>query len=410
MLHSINEIDLSKNNDTLDLYPLFKTASKETNQKISTILKKYSDSPEFFSRYTQKDIPSLLKILSNLDKKYQEIQSSISKNFEGSLEEYISNISKIILLLNLLYKNHSLIVKAMGALQSFLTKVNNDNLPLQKFLNHIKSFKFKHIQFMETRNNKTMINFRNVPRNITKDTTTIKSNTNLSNLSGLTSRKFEPDNESEKQTPKFQGQEKTLRSSYNNEYNKKDTSDSILSLSNMVFSNGTNTESINNINTTNNNVKTSNNNSKNKGNNSKNINKNKNNNNNNNNDNNHIMSTQENVHIERKHKRNKTSIVGNFTGNQKELFLPKIRTDKRRCSQLSCPNFDVSDKIKMYSELLELVNYMYKNCQINAEERVKIKQLIISKSKKVEDVYLSYGNKNIRDDIQKFVTKLKEMI
>ena len=66
----------------------------------------------------------------------------------------------------------------------------------------------------------------------------------------------------------------------------------------------------------------------------------------------------------------------------------------------------------MYSELLEVVNYLYKNCQINAEERVKIKQLIISKSKKIEDIYLSYinNNKNIRDDIKKFAMELKEII
>ena len=358
MLYSINELDLSKNNDTLDLYPLYKTASKETNQKISSILKEYSDSSEFFKRYTQKDIPNILKILLNLEKQYKEIQSSISKNFETNLDEYISNISKIILLLNLLYKNHTLISKTMSSLQTFLTKISNENIPLQKFINHIRSFKYKHIQFMEQRNNKTMINFRNVSRKTTKDTT-IKSNKNSSS-----SQLIKMQEESDKQTPKFTVDEKNNKECYI----KKETNDSILTLSNMVFSNNINTNNSHNIN------------------------------------------TQENVPVVRRHKRNKTSFLG--TENQKEFLLPKIRNDKRRCSQLSCPTFDVSDKIQMYSELLEVVNYLYKNCQINAEERVKIKQLIISKSKKIEDIYLSYinNNKNIRDDIKKFAMELKEII
>ena len=363
MLQSINEIDFSKNSDLLDLYPLYQTSFKETDQKISTILKEHSDSPEFFNRYTQKDIPNILKLLSNLEKKYQEIQSSITKNFENNIEEYISNISKIILLLNLLYKNHLLITKAMTSLQTFLIKVSNENLPLQKFINHIKAFRYKHIQFMEARNNKTMINFRNVSRKTTKETT-VKSNLNLA------PQMFEMQKDSNVQTPKFSEQEKNIKDSDK----KKQTSDSILSLSNMVFSNNNNNNNINN------------------------------------NNNPHNLSTQEIVPCVRKHKRNKTSILGNLSENQKELLLPKARNDKRRCSQLSCPDFDVIDKIKMYSELLELVNYMYKNCQINAEERVKIKQLIISKSKKIEDVYLSFGNKNIREDIKTFAMRLKEVI
>ena len=48
---------------------------------------------------------------------------------------------------------------------------------------------------------------------------------------------------------------------------------------------------------------------------------------------------------------------------------------------------------KMCVELLEVVNNMYKSCFISAEEKIELKQMIISNRDKLEKIYLNYYDK-----------------
>ena len=47
----------------------------------------------------------------------------------------------------------------------------------------------------------------------------------------------------------------------------------------------------------------------------------------------------------------------------------------------------------MCVDLLEVVNNMYKSCFISAEEKIELKQMIISNRNKLEKIYLNYYDK-----------------
>ena len=63
----------------------------------------------------------------------------------------------------------------------------------------------------------------------------------------------------------------------------------------------------------------------------------------------------------------------------------------------------------MCRDILILVKKLYKSCLITAEERIKIKKLIISKSKKIIDFYIK-EYENIKDDNLKSANAIKNLL
>ena len=63
---------------------------------------------------------------------------------------------------------------------------------------------------------------------------------------------------------------------------------------------------------------------------------------------------------------------------------------------------------KLYENLLEMINNIYRKGIINSEEKIKLKQLVIAKSKKLESLYYNiYSNKLLDQNVLKTeVTKL----
>ena len=59
----------------------------------------------------------------------------------------------------------------------------------------------------------------------------------------------------------------------------------------------------------------------------------------------------------------------------------------------------------MLKDILGYINYLYKKGVINSEDKIKLKQLIISKSEKIVKIYDS-----CRSNDNKFIYKLKQLI
>ena len=59
----------------------------------------------------------------------------------------------------------------------------------------------------------------------------------------------------------------------------------------------------------------------------------------------------------------------------------------------------------MLKDILGIINNLYKNGEINTEEKVKLKKLIITKSEKISRLYKSY---TIND--REFINELKKLI
>ena len=55
---------------------------------------------------------------------------------------------------------------------------------------------------------------------------------------------------------------------------------------------------------------------------------------------------------------------------------------------------------KKYENLLEMINNIYKKCIINSEEKIRLKLLVIAKSKKLENFYYNtYKKKFINEKV-----------
>ena len=67
------------------------------------------------------------------------------------------------------------------------------------------------------------------------------------------------------------------------------------------------------------------------------------------------------------------------------------------------------EEIKMNYDFLLLVKKLYKSCLITAEERIKIKKLIISKSNKIVNFY-NKEYENIKDDYLKVANAIKKLL
>ena len=69
----------------------------------------------------------------------------------------------------------------------------------------------------------------------------------------------------------------------------------------------------------------------------------------------------------------------------------------------------MNDKIKIYGYLLEIIKKSYNSCYINAEEKSRLKQLIISKPRLIEEIciiFLKSGN----NDKSKIIDYLKSYL
>ena len=62
-----------------------------------------------------------------------------------------------------------------------------------------------------------------------------------------------------------------------------------------------------------------------------------------------------------------------------------------------------------YMDLLEMINKIYKNGLINSEEKIKLKQLVIEKSKKIEYLYYNIY-KNAKNDKNTLITEVKKIL
>ena len=86
--------------------------------------------------------------------------------------------------------------------------------------------------------------------------------------------------------------------------------------------------------------------------------------------------------------------------NKKQL---KNHNDENKCLS------PVNDKTKIYGYLLEIIKKSYNRCYINAEEKSRLKQLIISKPRLIEEAYIIFL-KSGNNDKSKIVDYLKNFL
>ena len=93
--------------------------------------------------------------------------------------------------------------------------------------------------------------------------------------------------------------------------------------------------------------------------------------------------------------------------NSEEFEKREYYTKKNPKKQtFSSVNLKTTMEKNMLKDFLGFINNIYKSGSINTEEKIKLKQLIISKSKKIENIYNNYYHHNKNE----FINEIKKLI
>ena len=364
MKEKINSIDINGKLDNEQIYNLFKTNSSKENKEISEKIDIYKRNMDFFYYYSNKDIKNLFNIF---ELKISENNNEIFSSFESDIEQYICCISQIILSLKLTQKIQEILEKIVIVSKNHLLKLKNEN----KLENYNQDYLFLYLESFFKNSEKR-------PENYSNTSSTLNNNISLFEVipkyskfrkalsenknDGFSNGEIEPIIYDESSTPKFESDEE-----FENQEKKK--LDSITYHSNLK-----------------------------KG---------------------MIFTFSEFVFAE------EPSTPQNI--ESKLIESPMIKPKTKNSTRIRIPQNDDINKInytrQLFSEtdvtiknnkknhcrnLLEMINSMYKKGLINSEEKVKLKKLVINKSKKIEYFYYNiYKNsKNLKNTLLYEVKKI----
>ena len=372
MIDIIKSINADQEINIKELYELFKTDSSDLNSKFLTKIQKHKDINEFFTYYSKLDFKKVSSIFNYLESLSTIISNKkIEENiFENQTDKYLFDISKVILSLLLVEKTNKLfnnfISTSKSVINEFFSK-NEKNSISTNINNCLNSLINTSPDFIQ----------RSLSRRGTREKTQT-SNNNKSKRNSLLSDMTSNDTEIillDNNTPKFK--EKELSNKDNSKDKKEDSSlkeseksmGSVLSLKNMKFLSETGDKSIRGI-----------------------------------------------------RKKNKTIKIG-FEKQESEFFLKqksnsnKINENSSNLNELNSNseyNSNSIDKSQVLADLLNTINCLFENNKINLEQKLSLKQLLISDSENVIKRLFKFNetnfpfNTNLKSVFKKFlISELK---
>ena len=417
MLEYINNLKFEDYMNKDIFFDIFKTNSQTLNSNILIKIDKHEKISNFFSEYTKQDINSINKTLHNLDIKLSKIIHQNDKTNIKELNNYIAALSKMILLFKILIKVKKIVKERLSNIHNYL--LNNflynesDDIYTQKFYQFNELFKSS-FNIYETDFNsfcsKKMNNlkiFQAMPKNLEK-LTLGKINQNNYFDGDITPKFINADLKNFQELKNNYNQETTTKDINNkkdntnvsldeSEYTKHSMCPSIFTLKKVDFghsnkndktsSNTKNNETIHNdvkkkeIND----IKTTNRISK--------------------------SHKKRNSHYSSRSKRPKH--FDNFTLEDKSNYYSnknykKINSNNSQKRQKdSCfKNLNKYHASKdVFVELFVIANELYKNEEINDQEKIIFKQLIINKSERLLKIFVD--NKESRNNL---VNSIKELL
>ena len=374
--------------------------SSQNNKLIKSKIEQYKKAPEFFNYYSEKNILSLFELLDILEKNYSHIYNqNMKKQFNTKIDKYISDLSNIILLYNLISKNQNIIANALIHTESYLNHFyteNEINKEFQKKLNNYidnlinskkrKKKRFTNILttdnlFNKSHRNKTnktpkqslfYINRKTEEKNIT-------INNNLFNNIKITPNNIMNEDTSINglTTPKFPRKDyfddtiiKDIDNTGKNSILKQESIQSYFTLaSKKALITNTPPQDINKAKLK------------------------------------KVKFTEEKkndclIDIESDNEAKLVYSKSNVIENNIESNSPNNVKKLQKKQMFSSLNLKSDMERKMMKDFLGFINNLYKNKVINNEEKLKLKQLIISKSKKIENIYNIYYENNKEEFIQ----------
>ena len=370
MKDKINSIDMEGKLDHEEIYNLFKTYSSKINEEISEKIDKFQDNMDFFGFYSNTDIKNFLKVF---EKKITENTSDFYSSFHSNIDQYLSCISQIILSIKLLLKINDVLTKIFNNAKNQLSKLKYEN----EIENYNEDYLVSYLESLLKISEKSIKSDSRPSTLLSSNISSIEDTPKNSlfskysseyKINDLTIDEIESNIYDNLKTPRFESEsdeesENKERTNSNLE-NSIDSSsyikkDSALTLSKYVFDEKPYTPK-------------------------------------------NLESKLIDSPIAKQRIKN-SSTKGK---------MPQIeRVGKHKNSKNASPNsclINKNNNKNRYKNLLEMINKMYKIGVVNSEEKIKLKQLVIGKSKKIEYLYYNiYSNsKNNKDELEIEVKKI----
>ncbi len=367
MINFINSVDSHPEIKPIELYELIKTDSSDLNSKILNNLQKHENINEFLHQYSKFDFKNELNFLDNFESQSLLISNNEDKNiYKSKIDKYLSDISKIILSFLFIEKTNKILNNLLTNVTKTITEFYSENeknsisSEINDCLNNL------------LKNCTPDIIQRNMSRRGTLDRTP-KSKDQTSKRSSLLTDLTSGDTEFlvlDNNTPRFKVKELSNKSNGNDK--KEDsllkgsekTEDSILSLKNMKFMSDTGDKTIRGL-----------------------------------------------------RKKNKTIKIG-FDKQDSEFFF-KQKSNSNKVNEVSSNlnglnlniayNSNCLDKSQLLAALFNTINYLFENEQINLEQKLSLKQLLISDSENVINRLYKFKetnfplNTNLKSIFKKFL-------
>ena len=360
MIDFIKELNSDNEINSKEIYEHFKTDSFDLNSKFLSNIQKHKTVKDFFNYYSKIDFIDILKLFDCLDS-LSQILSDNNKIFNTKIDLYLSEVSKIIIFLLLIEKTKEVLNKfienAKNNINNFITK--KENIPISNNINNC---------LLNLINTSPLQIQRSLSRRATKEKTLTSNNNQNCKRNSLLTNMTSDDSELivlDNNTPKFKEKEISNKSSV---IDKKDSSiiksseksmDSLLSLKNMKF----------------------------------------------------MFETEEKNQRGIK-KKNKTIKFG-FEKQEAELFLKQksnsntIKENSKNIDDLN-KSFEYNpknvDKSQILADILNTINCQFENGKINSEQKLSLKQLLISDSENVINRFYKFNESAIH-----FNTDLKSI-
>jgi hypothetical protein len=116
-----------KMNNNKNFY-IFKSTSSADASEIINKIEKFEMTPEFFEFYTNKNVKNIFASLENINSVYKDFYNEkSSKGSQSKIDIYISTLSTIFLITNIISKNRLILEKAISETKKYINKFYLDN-------------------------------------------------------------------------------------------------------------------------------------------------------------------------------------------------------------------------------------------------------------------------------------------
>ena len=360
MEEKINSIDMNEKLDYEDIYNLFMTHSSKANKKIFDKIDSFHYNIDFFEYFSSKDIKNLLNVFEfNISENDEPFSS-----FNSSIEQYISCISQIILSIKLFLKIQDIITKIVINSKIHLLKLQLEN----KLENYNQDYLFSYLESLFKISEKISTFYPNDSTLSSSNMSTFKY-TKKNSLFRKSSIEHRTDSFSDVKIESII-YDSPPTSSYESDQDIKNQEEESYDLENSIENNSPIKHSSN------------------------------------------YSLTKYAFAIEPITQRNneqrlvKSPIV---ESKIKNLFIKGKSKHKKKQIPFSETDLINKNKNKNYcKKLLEMINKMYKNEFINAEEKLKLKQLVIEKSEKIKSFYYNIYKKSKNENT--IITEVRKII